>query len=134
MKRALTTAEAAAEAGERREKKKSKKAKEKHKHRSKEKEKGKHRSSKRRSRSASSDSSSSDSAPRVESAARELARLREACALLRELLRAFPDVPRRDVRTLLWSVDAGQGVDLTPLPGACLRACMAARGCARLRC
>jgi hypothetical protein len=102
--------------GERREKKKSKKAKEKHKHRSR--EKHKHRSSKRRSRSASSDSSSSDSAPRAESAARELARLREACALLRELLRAFPDLPRRDVRTLLWSVDAGQGVDLTPLPGA----------------
>jgi hypothetical protein len=75
-----------------------------------------------RSRSSSASSSSSDGDARAETPAQELARLREACTQLRALLRSFPDVPRRDVRLLLWNVDAGQGVDLTPLPGALCRA------------
>ena len=99
------------------EKKSKKSSKEKRKRR-KEEKKAKHkRRRSSRSRSSSSSSSSGGDA-RAETPAQELARLREACTQLRSLLRSFPDVPRRDVRLLLWNVDAGQGVDLTPLPGA----------------
>ena len=97
-------------------KKSSKEAKHK---RRKEEKKAKEKHKRRRSRSRSSSSSSSSGGDaRAETPAQELARLREACTQLRSLLRSFPDVPRRDVRLLLWNVDAGQGVDLTPLPGA----------------
>jgi len=91
-------------------------SKEKHRHRHKD-DKDKSKKRRRGSRSSSPSSSGGGDA-RGESAAQELARLREACAQLRSLLRSFPEVPRRDVRLLLWNVDAGQGVDLSPLPGA----------------
>ena len=98
--------------------KKSKKSSNEKRKRRKEEKKAKHkRRRSSRSRSSSSSSSSGGDA-RAETPAQELARLREACTQLRSLLRSFPDVPRRDVRLLLWNVDAGQGVDLTPLPGA----------------
>ena len=107
-------------------KKSSKEAKHK---RRKEEKKAKEKHKRRRSRSRSSSSSSSSGGDaRAETPAQELARLREACTQLRSLLRSFPDVPRRDVRLLLWNVDAGQGVALTPLPGAPRSAC-----CARFR-
>lgn len=81
--------------------------------------KHKHKSSKKHRRHSRSDSSDSD-APAVlpvETAAEELARLRKASDLLRDVLRAFPAV-RKDLRLLLWNLDAGQGVDLRNLGGA----------------
>ena len=110
---------------EKKRRKKSGKEEKKRKHGHKDKDKDKHRKRRAASHSGASSSSggsSSDSGGgggRTETPARELARLREACAQLRDVLRAFPQVPRKDVRTLLWSVDAGQGVDLSGIPGAC---------------
>jgi hypothetical protein len=111
---------------EEKKRKRSGKEEKKRKHGRKDKDKDKHRKRRAASHSGASSSSggsSSDSGGggggRTETPARELARLREACAQLRDVLRAFPQVPRKDVRTLLWSVDAGQGVDLSGIPGAC---------------
>lgn len=55
---------------------------------------------------------------RIETVQEELERVREACALLRGILREFPAV-RRDLRALLWSLDDGKGVDLASLAGTC---------------
>jgi hypothetical protein len=102
--------------------------KHKHRHRSRSRSRGherdrkeKHRSKKRHRRSRSGESSDSgadrtDALP-LETAAQELGRLRTAADLLRETLRAFPAV-RKDLRLLLWNLDAGQGVDLRNLGGA----------------
>jgi hypothetical protein len=119
---------------EKKRRKKSGKEEKKRKHGHKDKDKDKHRKRRAASHSGASSSSGGSSSDagggRVETPARELARLREACAQLRDVLRAFPQVPRKDLRTLLWSVDAGQGVDLTPLPGAhTLRACRCTLAC-----
>jgi hypothetical protein len=122
---------------EEKKRKRSGKEEKKRKHGRKDKDKDKHRKRRAASHSGASSSSggsSSDSGGgggggRTETPARELARLREACAQLRDVLRAFPQVPRKDVRTLLWSVDAGQGVDLSGIPGAC--ACCPQRARAR---
>ena len=89
----------------------SRERKEKHKHKSK-----KHR---RHSRSDSSDSDAPAALP-VETAAQELARLRKASDLLRDVLRAFPAV-RKDLRLLLWNLDAGQGVNLRNLGGVLVK-------------
>ena len=83
--------------------------------------KEKHRSKKRHRRSRSGESSDSGAdranALPLETAAQELGRLRTAADLLRDTLRAFPAV-RKDLRLLLWNLDAGQGVDLRNLGGA----------------
>jgi hypothetical protein len=102
------------------------KAAKKHSKRSRSRErKHKHKSKKNRRHSSRSDSSDSDvpAALPVETAAQELARLRKASDLLRDVLRAFPAV-RKDLRLLLWNLDAGQGVNLRNLGGAPVTCCV----------
>jgi len=100
------------EAAEGQKRKHSKEKKEKH-----HKKEKKHHKRRRRSSSASS---ASDSGGGPETGAQELVRLRACASLLRDLLRAFPAV-RKDLRALLWSVDAGQGVDVGKVADAALR-------------